>query len=158
MEKINLSSDITLKGHFKATLRDDLTGHVLQVIEKDNIVVNVCKYGFAKLLNGETGFTGKFNYLAVGTGANTPSVSDTQLQTELARTTIVGGTNSRVNNVVSAEFYFAPTEANGAIKEVGVFIDGNAAANSGVLLDRTLLDITKTATNSLTLTFTVSVL
>lgn len=156
MHKIN--SALTIQGHFHAVLRDISTGEILKEIHKDNLVVNVGKNGFAKLLNGESGFTGAFNYLAVGTGANAPAVTDTTLQTELARTTIVGGTNSRTNNEVSAEFYFGPTEANGAIKEVGVFVDGTATVDSGTLFDRTLLDLVKLSTNSLTITFTVTVL
>jgi len=147
------------KGRFIATLRD-LDGNIVSQVEKENLVVNVGKNGFAKLMNGESGFTGNLitAYLAVGTGANAPAPGDTTLQTELARTTIVVGSNSRNNAEVQMDFYFSPTEANGDIKEVGVFVDGTAAANSGTLFDRTLLDVTKLATNSLTITFIVDVL
>lgn len=158
MEKLIINSEMKIKGHFKAILQDASTNEIVLEKSVDNLVVSVAKNGFAKLLAGETGFTGQVNYLAVGTGADTPSATDTQLVTELARTTIVGGTLSRTNNVVSMEFYFSPTEANGNIKEVGAFIDATATANSGIMFDRALLDVTKTVTNSLTLIFTATVL
>ena len=154
---MKINSTIEVKGHFKSILKD-LEGNIVQVKEVDNLVVNVAKNGFAKLIAGESGFTGEINYLAVGTGANSPAATDTKLQTELARTTIVGGTLTRLNNVVSMEFYFSPTEANGNIKEVGAYIDGTAAADSGTLFDRALLDITKTLSNSLTLVFSATVI
>ena len=156
MKKLNVNSEMKVKGHFKAILKD-LSGNIIQIKEVDNLVVNTSKNGFAKLLAGEAGFTGEINYLALGTGANTPSSADTTLQTEIGRTTIVGGTLSRTNNVVTMEFYFSPTEANGSIKEIGAFIDATATTDSGSLFDRALLDITKTVTNSLTIVFTATV-
>jgi hypothetical protein len=158
MKKHSFDSSLKIHGHFTAILRDANTGEILLTKSVDNLVVSVAKNGFAKLIAGESGFTGEINYLAVGTGADTPAANETQLVSELARTAIVGGTLSRTNNVVSMEFYFAPTEANGNIKEVGAFIDATATANSGIMFDRALLDVTKTVTNSLTLIFTATVL
>lgn len=122
-----------------------------------NQVAQVALNGFAKIINGESGFTGAINYLALGTGANAPSISDEQLQAEVGRTTIVGGSNVRTNNSIISQFYFGPTEANGTIKEVGAFIDGTAAANSGTLFDRALFDIVKTSLNSVYIYMTTTV-
>lgn len=122
-----------------------------------NQVAQVALNGFAGIINGESGFTGEINYLAVGTGANTPSISDTQLQAEIGRSTIVPSSNVRTNNSVIAQFYFGPTDANGNIKEVGAFIDATATANSGVLFDRALFDIVKTSLNSIYIYMTTTV-
>lgn len=156
MQKID--SAIQFKGRFKLTLKD-FNDNIIQEVEKENLVVTAGKQGFAKIINSESGFSGVPNYCAVGTGTNTPAVTDTQLQTELAREVLTPGTTStRIGAEVDFEFYFGPTEANGNIKEVGVFVDGTATANSGTLFDRTLVDITKTSDNSLTIAFALTVL
>ena len=152
--QINKLEGLDIKGKMIFTLRD-LEGNIVKVVEKDNLIVNTFKNLIAGILNSETTYTGKVNYLAVGTGANAPTVADTQLQTELARKTI--NVQSRSGNQVTIEFYFAPTEANGNLKEAGAFIDGSGTANSGQLVDRLNIDVAKTAVNSLTVTLVLTV-
>jgi len=143
-------------GIFKAVLRDFASGKILEVQEVHNLVTTAGKSGWAKIANSESGFTGVINYVALGTGANAPAITDTQLQTEVARTTQVSGSNARLINVVTQEFYFGPTVANVNIKEVGAFVDGTASADTGTLFDRALLDITKTSSNSLYIYFSLT--
>lgn len=142
-------------GIFKAVLLD-FDGKILEVQEVHNLVTQVGKNGWAKIANGEAGFTGVVNYVALGTGANAPALGDTTLQAEVARTTQVSGSNARLANVVTQEFYFSPAVANVNIKEVGAFVDGTASANTGTLFDRALLDITKTSSNSLYIYFSLT--
>jgi len=126
----------------------DLTEH--------NQVTQVALNGFAKIVNGEGGFTGVPNYCAVGTGADDPSIADTQLVAEIGRVVIVPGSKSRTDNATTMQFYFGPTDGNGNIKEIGAYIDGTAVANSGTLFDRALLDIVKTNLNALFIDFTLT--
>jgi len=142
-------------GIFKAVLLD-LDGKILEVQEVHNLVTQVGKNGWAKIANSESGFTGVVNYVALGTGANAPALGDTTLQTEVARTTQVSGSNARLASVVTQEFYFSPAVANVNIKEVGAFVDGTASADTGTLFDRALLDITKTSSNSLYIYFSLT--
>lgn len=155
MQTENLKSGLTLKGKFILTLRD-LDGNIIKRQEIDNLVVNTGKYVYARLIDGDTTYSGAINYIAVGTGTNSPAITDTTLQTELARTNNILS-QTRVNNVVTFEFYFGPTEAIGILKEVGAFIDGTAVVDSGQLFDRQNIDITKTAMNSLTIDLVVTV-
>lgn len=122
-----------------------------------NQISQLALNGFAGILNGESGFTGQINYLALGDGANAPNIANTQLQSEIGRTTVVLGSNVRTNNSLILQFYFGPTEANGNIKEVGAFIDGTATVNSGTLFDRALFDLTKTSLNSVYIYMTTTV-
>lgn len=150
-----LSGKFTLEGSFHGILRNEENGEILHEVRVDNLVTTVAKSEFVKLLNNESA-TVNITHLAVGTGANNPAVSDTTLQTELARTTIVGSSNVRTNNALTMEFFFPTTEANGAIKEIGVFLDGTGTADTGTLFDRALFDVTKTNQNSLTVVFDVT--
>ena len=142
------------KGKIKTELFD-LSGNPLETKEYNNLCVNASKVGFAKLLNSESGFTGKINYGAVGTNGATPAAGDTQLGTELARAVIE--TQSRAGQVVTITFYFGPTVGNGTLLEFGAFIDGTAAANSGTLWDLLNMNVVKTSLNSLRITLTASV-
>lgn len=151
---MKINESLKLKGKFIFTLKD-LAGNIVETKEYDNLVVNVTKNLFAGRINGETTYTGAINWLALGTGSNTPAATDTQLQTEVGRKAPL--TQSRSSNQVTFEFYFAPTEAIGTLKEVGAFIDGTATPNSGQLFDRAAIDITKTSLNSLTVTLLVTV-
>ena len=153
--KFVLRTGISPHGRFTFTLRD-LAGNIVGQKVYDNIVVNVAKNLFAGRINGEVVYTGAINYLALGTGSNTPASTDTTLQTEIARKAPQAG-QTRTNNQVSFEFYFAPTEAIGNLKEVGAFIDGTASADTGALFDRAAIDVAKTSLNSLTVTLLVTV-
>ena len=143
-----------VRGNFKFTLLD-LEGKVVQVKEYKNVVCTALLNMVAARLNAETTYTGIINYLALGTGTNTPAAADTKLQTEIARTTVYD--RSRANNVTTLEFYFAPADAIGNLKEVGAFIDGTASADSGQIFDRAAIDVTKTTLNSLIVTLTITV-
>lgn len=120
-----------------------------------NKVTQVGLNEFSKLVNQESASVVP-NYCVIGTGSNTPDISDTLLQAEIARTTMLVGSNARVNSQNVMQFYFGPTVGNGNIKEVGVVFNGTATANTGVLFDRALLDIVKTSLNSIYIYFTLT--
>lgn len=96
-------------------------------------------------------------YIAVGTGTNTPAVTDSQLQTESStsgarqKATVTAGTN---HGEITIAVTLATTDAvSVAVGEVG-FFSGNSASssiNSGVLVARGLYSHTKTNSETLTL-------
>lgn len=148
---------LRIKGKFILTLKD-LNGNIIQRQEVDNLVTNVGKYVYARLLAGDTTYSGAINWLGVGTGLSTPSVTDTLLETEIARTQAQAPTPTRVNNEVTYEYFFSASEAIGTLREVGAFIDGTASLDTGQLFDRSQINIEKTSLNSLTIQLVVSVL
>ena len=82
----------------------------------------------------------KITYVALGTGTNTPTTGDTQLQTEVFRKKVTSYTNGTNPGEVHIDLYLSPSDAvSVAISEVG-FFGGNATAtaNSGTLLCRGL--------------------
>lgn len=150
----NREENIRLKGRFDIKVIDAKSGKIKQHQIIDNLVCNTGLNAVASVLNGEGTYTGVINYLAVGTSTTTPAITDTQLGTELART--LKATSSRTNNVVTYDFSFGTTSANGTLKEAGAFIDGTASANSGQLFDHVAIDVTKTSSDVLTITLTVT--
>lgn len=147
---------LKMHGQMIIERHDAITGELKQREVINNLVCNIGKNMIAARLNGETvTTTGIINYLAVGTGANIPAASDTQLQTEIARTTV--STNSRVNNVATITFFFGSGSGNGALREAAAFIDGTATVNSGNIFDRVNINVTKTTADTLTITLIVTI-
>jgi hypothetical protein len=91
------------------------------------------------------------NYHAMGTGNNSPAAGDTQLQTESTRKLLASKTYS--GNKAYYTAFYAASEAVGSFTEIGLFINGSATANSGTLWDRSLLAITKSNTQTLTIDY-----
>jgi hypothetical protein len=86
-------------------------------------------------------------YIAVGTGTNAPAAGNTTLQTETARAAVLSRTNSAAVAAISTTFA-AGAIPTSTIKELGLFIDGSATANSGTLLARVADDFAVTALDS----------
>jgi len=155
--KKKLKETIKLNGRFILTLKD-LNGKILKVQKVDNLVTNIGKEVFARLIAGDTTYSGEITHLAVGTGLSSPSILDTTLETEIARTTPLAPTPTRAGAEVTFDFYFAPAEAIGTLREIGAFIDGTNTIDTGQLFDRAEIDIEKTSLNSLTIQLIVEVL
>jgi hypothetical protein len=143
---MQLSENLKLKGLWTFTSVDQ-NGEILKVQKYENLIVNLGKYVVARLLAGDVTYTGEINRMALGTGTNSPAATDTKLQAEIFRDTYQ--TRSRTNNVLELEYYVGISEANGTLKEAGLFIDGTGAADSGQLFNRVNIDVTKTASISL---------
>ena len=88
-------------------------------------------------------------YIAVGTGTNAPAETDTTLQTELAREQTTSQAYSTSTTVCTCATLFAAGDATGTIKEVGIFANGTASADSGTLVSRSAVDITVGALDAL---------
>jgi len=153
MQKINES--FKLKGKFTIHLKD-LQGNILEEHIVENLVVNLGKEVFARLIAGDTTFSGGVNYLAAGTDASSPAVTDALLGNEIDRSEV--DSIVRTGNQASLDFIFSATQAIGDLKELGAFIDGTLVADTGQLFDRVNIDITKTGLNSLTVNLVVTVL
>lgn len=95
------------------------------------------------------------NYVGLGTGTTAPSNSDTQLETETYRNTTASATNS--SNIGYITGFFGLTETSGTFREVGLFMGATGTANSGTILSRSAINITKSTSNTLTIDWTLTI-
>lgn len=146
-----------IDGVMKIELRDANTGRLKKSYTVHNVTCDRGKNVQALRYGNNLTYTGVINYLAVGTGAATPASSDTQLVTELARTTISSAL-APTGNQATIEYFFGSAVANGTLTEAGGFMDGTASANSGRMFDHvTLPSIVKTTAETLTITLVVTI-
>lgn len=95
------------------------------------------------------------NYVALGTGTNSPANGDTTLQTETYRNAVASRTNA--SNVAFITGFFSASETTGTFRECALFIAGTASANTGTLLSRVAINITKGGTETLTLDWSLTI-
>lgn len=94
-------------------------------------------------------------HCALGSSTTAPANGDTQLGTEVYRNAIASITNA--SNVGYATGFFGAAETTGTYKEVGLFCDSTGTANSGVLLSHVAVDITKSAVETLTIDWIITI-
>lgn len=146
----NLRGDITQDDPALNKIREALrTGNtaILAVLEAEgiiqrhqtahNLIATVGRNVLARLLAGDTTYSGQVNYGALGTSSTSPSNSDTQLGTEVYRKLYASHTTDG-NNVAYIDFFYAATDTNGTYNEFGNFIDGTASTNTGRLFSHIL--------------------
>ena len=153
-------SDETLKikGHLKLTFRDAITGKIKRISEYDNLICTVGKTMIAdNLTNASPDNVMRINYVALGTDATAPSAGDTTLGAEASgdRNTVASETNS--NNVAYFTGFFNAPDYSGSFKEAGLFAEGTATEDTGILFSHVAIDETKAVTETLTIDWTVTV-
>lgn len=95
------------------------------------------------------------NYFGLGSGTTAPANGDTTLETEVFRNAVASRTNA--NNIAYITGFFASTDTSGTYREVGLFINGTGTANTGTLLSRVAVNITKTSVQTLTVDYTITI-
>lgn len=134
--------------HEKARIRE----HVFH-----NLVPTVGKNVFARILAGNTTYTGIVNYAGLGDDATTPTDGDTVLGNETYRKTVDSATY--VNNVAYLSIFIPAATATGTHSEAGLFIDGTGSVDTGQIFSHVLLSppVVKSALSSLTLDCTITI-
>lgn len=129
----------------------------IEVLEYKNIVVTTGKQAIADVLRGNTANNrGQITYCALGTSTTAVDVADTALGAELYRKQI--SVRSVSGAVATFKTFFDTSEANGVLKEAGLFGDAaDGTPGSGTLFCHTLINRTKTIAETLTLTWNVTV-
>ena len=122
-----------------AAILDELraAGIVQDHLAAHNLVTTIGRNVLARLLAGDTTYSGQINYGALGSSSTTPNNSDTQLGTEVYRKIFASHTTDG-NNVAYVDFFYAATDTNGTYNEFGNFIDGTASANTGQIFSHIL--------------------
>lgn len=145
---------IHLKGRICIKLKNIYTGKQ-RIIKINNLITNSGKESIASGLAG-IDLSGEITYMAVGTSATAPSVTNTQLTAELDRKQV--SVRSVIANVATFETFFRTDEANGTIQEAGLF-GGSATdtANSGTMFTHATTSFTKSSAETMTVTYEVVV-
>ncbi len=155
--RITANDGFKITGECLVEIHDAKTGRLKFSKLYKNLFVTTGKYQVAQALRGNVeANVGQISYCAVGTGTNVPALADVQLQTEIARKQV--SVRSALNAQATFQTFFNQDEANGVLREAGLFgASATVLANSGVLFCRLNLNRTKTASDTLTLTWGVTV-
>lgn len=156
-EKVGLG----LRGHLRLELRDAVTDELLEARNNDNLIVTTGLNALAVALNWafvqnyNAGWGSPFSstsgnlgdvYGAVGTSNIAVAASQTALGNEVGRALLTTGTNT--SNVLTYQFFFGTTAANGTIAEVGVFTSASSVLTtltSGLTLNQTYTSLSVAA-------------
>jgi hypothetical protein len=142
-----------LMSNVKMFFENVKTGEV-KVETLHNIACTTGKTSLAQRLVGAS--KGEITYFAVGTGTDAPAAGDTTLQTELYRKQI--SVRSSSGAIATFRIFFNVSEANGALKEIGLFgDDATVTADTGTLFARAAIDKTKTSSETLTIDWDVEI-
>jgi hypothetical protein len=139
-----INDGLILKGKLAIALNGET------VKEVDNLVVTAGKGFVASRMKDAT--TTAMTHMAIGTGSTAAAASNTALGSQAARTTLTSTTVSGAD-VTYVDTFPAGT-GTGAITEAGLF----NASSSGTMLCRTVFSVVnKGASDSMTITWTVTV-
>ncbi len=153
---MEIKDKVSLKGVYTFTIRDAKTGRIKRVMTVENIIPTVGREMLANNLTAASPTnTPRVTHVALGSGTNTPANGDTTLQTETYRNAAASRTN--VSNIAYITGFFSATETSGTYREVALFCNGTGSANSGVLLSRVAVNITKTTSETLTIDWTLTI-
>ena len=156
MIKSKNSDKALLKGHIKIELRDE-DGNVKQVIEKDNTFMAVGDAHVADQLDA-TPAEAAMGWMSVGSGDSAFTTASTTLNDEIDRNALDAGYPEQqaaaADNDVVYKAAWAAGDATGALVEAGIF---NSSGAGSMLAASTFSVINKGASDTLTITWTVTV-
>lgn len=138
-------------GKLRIVVQDEVTGEIKHDIETTNLVVNTGLNYIASRMVGTA--KNVMSHMAVGSSDTAAAPEDTNVGSILgSRKALTSATATA--NAVEYQATFAAGEGTGAVKEAGIF----NASTSGDMLCRTVFDvINKGASDSMTITWTVTV-
>lgn len=145
-----INEDIKVTGQIHAVLTGE-DGTIKEEKLVPNMVMTVGKNMIASRLVGTA--TNIISHMAVGSGgATAPAVGQTALVSEISRVAITAGTAT--NAIVTYTATFGPGVGTGSINECGLF---NAASAGTMLARSNSVIVTKGASDTLALTWTVTI-
>ena len=140
----NVNDQLKMKGKLQIRLNDEV------VQEVDNIVVTAGKGYVASRMKDATATA--MSHMAIGSGSTAAAASDTALGNQLGRVALPSTTVSAA--VVTYVASFPAGTGTGAVTEAGIL----NAASGGTMLCRTVFSVVnKGASDSMTVTWTVTV-
>ena len=139
-----LNDGLKLKGHVSIKVN----GEVVQEIP--NLVVTTGKNYVASRIKDATATA--MSHMAIGTSSTAPAAANTTLGAEAGRVTLTSTTVT--NNAIAYVATFGAGTGTGAIVEAGLF---NASSGGTLLCRTTFSTVNKGASDSMTITWTVTV-
>jgi len=125
-------------------------GQVKEELHIPNLVVTAGKTFIASRMTGASASV--MSHMAVGTSGTAPAAGDTTLGAEISRVSLTSATPS--TNVVTYVGDYPAGTGTGALQEAGIF----NASSAGTMLCRTTFSvINKGASDTMTITWTVTV-
>ncbi len=129
----NVVSRARPRGVVHIEVRDQF-GHLKYVAHHSNVVVDAGLALIAERWGSATPSSESLiNYIAVGTNATAPATTDVKLGTENARKQVLSRAYSGTTTAISTTFGAGEVPVS-TIRELGLYIDGTGAADSGTLL------------------------
>jgi len=127
-----------------------------EVIFADNIVPTVARAMIANNLTDATPTNSMLiSHAALGSNGAAVANGDTQLGTETYRNIIASITNA--SNIAYATAFFTATETSGTYAEAGIFSNGTASANSGIIVSHVLISVVKSTSETLTIDWELTI-
>lgn len=145
------------KGSCSIVIRDAKTGKIKHEERINNTFVTVGKNSIAAGLIGITDNNqGIITYCALGTSVVAATLADTTLTTEIYRKLI--SVRSVSGKVATFQTFFTTAEANGTLREAGLFGDAaTATTDSGTLFSKLAMNRVKTSSDTLTLSWDITI-
>lgn len=156
---MQINQGLQIIGKWKFSIKDTITWAIRE-IEEFNLIPTVWKTAFASQMAWDnTQHIGTNLYIAVGSNVTAPNITDVQLGTEVARKAVWSTTFS--SWVASIAVFFAAWEATWTHREFGLFGSWNtttssATANSGIMFSHVSVNVSVSATETLTCTFSIT--
>jgi hypothetical protein len=147
---------LQLHGRLDVMLYDEF-GNLKDERHFDNLIVDAGFEGVAYRIAPHDGnsVSDPWNYIAIGTGTTAPAAGDTSLSgSELARLQDTEAAyTSTPSKQLELETSFGPGVGTGNVAESGLF---NAASGGDMLARQTFTSISKGASDTLTITWTIT--
>jgi len=145
-----------LTGEVQTVVRDKETGWVKRITYYHNVIVLVAKTMIAdNLTNASPDNVMRITHFTVGSDATAVGVGDTTLGTETYRNLVASETNA--DNIVYVSGFLSATEDDGTYNEAGLFANGSAGADTGVLVSHVNITETKSNIESLTIDWQITI-
>jgi hypothetical protein len=154
---IPINDIIIPKGACALILRNGETGKIKSVDFVKNTFVTAGKNSIASALSGVTSNNqGIITYCAVGTNTTAPTLADTHLGTELFRKLV--SVRSVSGNVATFQTFFTISEANGTLREAGLFgDDASSTPDTGTLFSKLAINRVKSASDTLSFSWNITI-
>jgi hypothetical protein len=147
---------LQLHGKLDVLLYDE-SGNLKDERHFDNLIVDAGFEGVAYRIAPHDGTitpATPWNYIAIGTGSTAPAAGDVALVSELDRKNDVQAEyTTTFGKQLKLQVSFGPGEGTGTIAESGLF---NAAGGGDMLARQTFATISKGASDTLTVTWTIT--
>lgn len=148
---------IIREGYTKSGRKAYKRGRIKSIDRIDNTFVTAGKNAIAAALMGTTSNNkGIITYCAVGTNTTAPALGNTHLGTEIFRKLV--SVRSVSGNVATFQTFFTTSEANGTLREAGLFgDDASSTPDTGTLFSHLAINRVKSSSDTLTLNWDITI-